>query len=132
MRDTDLFSSIGRAVGDVESFPSFETPLLKGERNLDLESVQLSQLDKERILLSEQRDIHHFLEKTADHVFQGEFAAQTRSSEAQSDLHTREWKMRNADIALYESCMQLQSSRMEVYQANQLTDQTRREKGWLT
>ena len=63
MRDTDLFSSIGRAVGDVESFPSFEKTLLKGERNLDLESVQLSQLDKERILLSEQRDIHHFLKR---------------------------------------------------------------------
>ena len=39
--------------------------------------------------------------------------------------------MRHADIALYETRMQLQSQNMEIYQANQLTDQTRREKGWL-
>ena len=31
MRDTDLFSSIGRPVRDVESFSSFERPLLKGK-----------------------------------------------------------------------------------------------------
>ena len=39
--------------------------------------------------------------------------------------------MRNADIAVYESGMQLQPQRMELYQANLLTDQTRREKSWL-
>ena len=39
--------------------------------------------------------------------------------------------MRNSDVALYETGMQFQSQRMELYQANQLTDQTRREKSWL-
>ena len=35
--------------------------------------------------------------------------------------------MRNSDVALYETGMQFQSQRMELYQANQLTDQTRRD-----
>ena len=39
--------------------------------------------------------------------------------------------MRNSDVALYETGMQFQSQRMELYQANQLTDQTRRKKSWL-
>ena len=39
--------------------------------------------------------------------------------------------MLNAEIALYETGIQLQSQRMELYHANQLTDQTRREKIWL-
>ena len=39
--------------------------------------------------------------------------------------------MQNADIALYETGIQLHSQRMERYQANQLTDQTLREKSWL-
>ena len=38
--------------------------------------------------------------------------------------------MRNADIALHETGMQLQSQRTELYQESQLTDQTRREKSW--
>ena len=50
MRDTDLLSP----VRDVESFSSFEKPLSKGERNRELESVQLSRMDKERTL-SEQK-----------------------------------------------------------------------------
>ena len=78
---------------------------------------------KERIL-SEQRNIHSFLEKKADQAFRGECPAQTRLSEAQSELDRREWKTRNADIALCETGMQLQSQRMELYQANQLTDHT--------
>ena len=36
--------------------------------------------------------------------------------------------MQTADIALYEIGMQLQTQRMELYQTNQLTDQTQREK----
>ena len=36
-----------------------------------------------------------------------------------------------AELALYETGVQLQSQMMELYQANQLTDQTRREKSWL-
>ena len=78
----------------------------------DSGSVQRSQMERERIL-------------------QGECAAQTKLSEAQSTLDRREWTMPNAGKALYETGMQLQSQRMELHQANQLTDQTRREKSLL-
>ena len=57
-------------------FSSFGKPLSKSTRNRDLESVQDSQMERERIL-PERRDIHDFLEKKTDHAFQGEFAAQT-------------------------------------------------------
>ena len=46
MRDTDLFSSNGGPVRDVESFSSFEKPLSKGKRIRELESVQLSEMEK--------------------------------------------------------------------------------------
>ena len=87
-------------------------------------------MDRERVL-SDRRNIHDFLEKKADHAFRGGCAVQTRLSAAQSELDTREPRMRNADIALYETGMQLQSQRVERDQSNQLTDQTRREKSWL-
>ena len=38
--------------------------------------------------------------------------------------------MQNADIALFETGMQLPFQRMGLCQANQLTDQTRREESW--
>ena len=40
-----------------------------------------------------------------------------RLSQAQADLDRREWERRNADIDLCETGMQLQSQRMELYQA---------------
>ena len=87
-------------------------------------------MEREKIL-SEQRDVHGFFEKKADHAFQGVCAAQTRLSEAQSESHRRERRMRNVDIALHETGMPLQSQRMELYRANQLINQTRRKKSWL-
>ena len=93
----------------------------KGTRNEDLESVQGSQMERERIL-SEQRDIHDFLERKAH---------QAHFSEARSEFDRREWRMQNVDVALHEAGMQLQSHRMELYQANQLIDQTRRETSCL-
>ena len=123
-------SSVEKSMRDVEPFSSYGKPLLKGRRNRELESVQDAQMERERIL-SKRRDIHDFLEKKADHAFQGECAAQTRLSEALSELDRREWRMRNADFAHHETGMQLQSHKMELYQANQLTDQTRSEESWL-
>ena len=51
--------------------------------------------------------------------------------EAQAELDRRERKMQIADRALYEIGIQLQSQRMELYQANQQTDQNPTEKSWL-
>ena len=61
MQDTDLFTSIGKSVSDtdllgigkrvrgVESFSNVERSLSKGKRNRELESVQLSQIEKGEI-----------------------------------------------------------------------------------
>ena len=46
-------------------------------------------------------------------------------------LDRRKWIMQNADIVLYEAGIQLRSQRMELYQANQVSDQAQREKSWL-
>ena len=129
-REVSAHHSVFLFLRQVEPFSSFGKPLSKGKRNRDLESVQDSQLIRERIL-SEQRDIHDFFEKKADDTFQRECEAQTSLSEAQSELDRREWRIRNADIALYETGMQLESQRMELYQANQVTDQAQREKSCL-
>ena len=56
--------------------------------------------------------------------------AQTKLSEALSELDRREWERRNADIALYDTGMQFQCQRMELNQAAQLSDQAQREKSW--
>ena len=66
------------------------------------------------------RSRHEFLEKEAVRPFQGEFAAETRLSEAQSELDSREWERRNADIALYDTSRQLESQRVEWNSIRQL------------
>ena len=113
---------------DVESFSRFERPLLQAKRNRELESVCNFLPRKE--FCPHRNCVHEFLEKKPDQAYQGEFAAQTRLSEAQAESDRRECEMRNADIALYETGMQLQSQRMELDEANQLTYQTRREQSW--
>ena len=89
MRDRDPFSSIEKPVRDVMSFSSFERLLLKGERNRELKSVQLSHMEKERTL--------------------------TRLSDAQAELDRREWERRKAEIALHENGRQLESQRMKLH-----------------
>ena len=49
-----------------------------------------------------------------------------RKAEAEMDI--RIWEQRNADIALHETNRELESQRLELYQANQWTDQAQREK----
>ena len=68
VRDTDLLG-MGKPVRGVESFSHVEWSLSNGKRNRELESVQLSQMDKEKIL-SEQRSLHEYVEKNAERAFQ--------------------------------------------------------------
>ena len=82
--------------------------------------MQGSQLEREKIL-SEQRDIHKFLERKADQAFQEK--AQLRQSYLKRSLNWTEENGRS-------NWFQLQSQRMELHQANQLTDQSQREKSW--
>ena len=73
----------------------------KRKSSRDFDVVRDSQLERENILY-EQREIHNFLERKADQTFLGECAAQTRLSEAQSELDRREWKMQSAGRAHHE------------------------------
>ena len=67
-----------------------------------------SQLEREKIL-SEQRDIHNFIERKADRAFRGACAAHARLSEAQGRVLTELFMNRVS---------KLHSQRMELYQAN--------------
>ena len=122
-------SSVVRPVRNVEPFSSFEKPLSKGERNQELKSVKVSKMEKERIL-PDQNTFMNSLTRKLIKLLKEKFATQTRLSEAHSELDRREQEKRNADMALFEPGMQLQSKRLELYQENQLTDQTQREKSW--
>ena len=105
-----------------ESFSSVERSLSRGKRDRDLESAQT---------LSERRNLQAYLEKKAELACQGECAAHKRLSEAEAEMDKRNcWKQRNADRALYETNRQLESQRLELYQANQWADQAHREKSW--
>ena len=57
----------------------------------------------ERILSEVRRSLREFLETETHRVFLRDFVAQTRVSEAQSELDRRAWERRNADVALYET-----------------------------
>ena len=69
------------------------------------------------------QDIHDFFDKKADHVLQ-----RSQDYLKRNLIWTEEWKMRHADVPLCETGTQM----MELFQAHQLSDQTQREKGWLS
>ena len=73
--------------------------------------------------LPERRNLHDYLEQKAELAVQGECAAQRRFSEAEADMDIRNWEQRNSDIAPYETNRELESQRLELYQANQQADQ---------
>ena len=52
MRDTDLFSSIGRPVRDVEYYSSFERPLLKAKEIEDWRECNFLKWKKKEICLN--------------------------------------------------------------------------------
>ena len=105
-------------------------------------------LSEEGKALPEHRDLSYLLEMRADRA-QRERVAQTKLSEAedhtrrlleeqkdyllseaQLELDKQELRVQCADRALHESGMQLQSQRMELYQPNQVSDHSQREKSW--
>ena len=87
----------------------------------------LSRHEQERIL-SVRKHLDEYLEKEAERAFQGECVGQIRLSEAEVEMDTRRWARRNYDIALYETNQQLESQRLELYQAIHWADQAQREK----
>ena len=91
----------------------------KEKRDGDLESVRT---------LSERKDLHVYLEHKADLAVRQECAAQRRLSEADADMETRKWEKRSSDMALCETNRELESQRVELFQAYQWADQAQRER----
>ena len=106
--------------GDASNL-SVEEMYSNGKRDRDLESVRT---------LSGRKDLHVYLEQTAELAVRQECAAQKRLSEAEAEagMDKRNWEQRNADIAVHEIKRELESQRLELYQANQWADQAQREK----
>ena len=67
------------------------------------------------------------LKQKAEVAVQGECAAH-RLSEAEADMDVRNWQQRNSDIALYETNRELESQKLELYQANRGADQAQGDK----
>ena len=72
--------------------------------------------------------LHVYLEQKADLAAREECAAQRRLSEAESDMEIRKWEERSSDMALHETNRELESERLDLYQAHQWADQAQREK----
>ena len=102
-----------------ESLSSVEGTLSRGKRDRDLASVQT---------MSERQILHAHLEQKTDLAVRGECVAQKRLSEAKAEMNIRNWEQRNSDIAQYETNRELESQRLELYQANQWAGQAQREK----
>lgn len=64
-------------------------------------------------------------------AFQGECAAQTKLSEAQSELDRREWKMQNTDIVATKLAFSSNPRGWNFIKRIKLTDQTQRDKSCL-
>ena len=47
------------------------------------------------------------------------------------DMDRKSWERRISDLALYETNQQLETQRLELYQANEWADQTQRENSRL-
>ena len=103
-------------MGGNASIASVEGTLSRGKRVRNLESVQT---------LSERRNLHVYLEQKAQSAVQGECAAQRRLSEAEAH---KKLEHRNSESALFETIRELESQRLELYQANLWADHAQREK----
>ena len=125
MQETHLFPNVVRPVRGVESHSTVEKHCLKVNGIVNRRVCKFL-----KWILSEHKSLHEFFEKKADRVFEGKFEVQIRLSEALAELDTREWERRSADIALHGTGRQIGSQRMELYLANQLSDQAQRDKSW--
>ena len=81
---------------------------------------------KKKFCLKE-RIFTNTFEKEAERALQGECTSQQRLSEAEVEMDRKSWERKNSDIAPYETNQQLESQRLELYQANQWADQAPRQ-----
>ena len=114
IRDTVLFSNIGRSVRDVDSCSSLEEPLSKGKRSRELESVQLSQVESGRILSARKKAFINSLTRKLIEVLQENL--QLRHDYLKYRMNwTEEIGKDEMLILLYETGRQLESQWMELY-----------------
>ena len=78
--------------------------------------------------LSDTQHLHVYLEQQAELPLRGEYAAQKRLSEAEADMEVRNREQKSSGMALCETNRELESQRLELYQANRWADQAQREK----
>ena len=102
-----------------ESISSVDGTLSSGKRDRDQESAET---------LSEWRNFHAYFEQEAELAVQGKCVAQKRLSEAEAEaeMDKRNWDQRDADIVLHVTNLELESPRLELYQANQWTDKAQK------
>ena len=93
---------------------SVEETFPKGKTDRDLESVQTP---------SERQNLHVYLEQRADLAVREECAALRRLSEAEADMEIKNWEERFSAVALCQTNRDVESQRLELYQANQRADQ---------
>ena len=113
-------SSTSKLVADHETVASVEESVSRRKRDRDLNVVEM---------LKDKQNLHNFLERKAELALavRGEDAAQKIFSETKAEMEIRNWKQRNADIALYETHPELGSQRVQLQQAGQWADQAQRE-----
>ena len=124
MRGIESLSSVERSLSrgapgkwcEVTSQFRLLKGLSTGKSDRDLESVQT---------LSERRKLHVHLEQNA--AFKQKCAAQKRLSEAAAEMDIRNWEQEML-ILLFETNRELESQRLELFQANQWADQAQSEK----
>ena len=124
--------SVVEAVGNLcevlSHFQVLKGPCRQEKRNRELESVHFSQVEKERFYLT-RKAFMTTLKRKLNELFKDD--SQLRPDYLRQRLNrTRENGKEEMLILLFMS-RQLESQRMELCQANQLTDQAQKEKKWL-
>ena len=104
----DMWFRTWKLVRGNSSNASVEGTLSRGKRDRDWDVQTLSQ----------RRNLHVYLEQKAELAV----------SEAEADMDIWNWEQRNYGIAVFETNRELESQRLELYQANQWADQAQGEK----
>ena len=78
--------------------------------------------------LRDRQNLHEIYERKAELAVRGEKLAQQKSHEAEADVEVKHWEKRNSDIAFCEINQEFESQLLQLQQANQLADQSQREK----
>ena len=122
---TSIVGSFWKLKRGDESSSNVQRSLLRRKRDREYGSVSLSQHEKERIL-SERKTLHEHFEKEGERALQGESTAQKRLSDVEVEMGRKSWERIKFVVALFETKQQLESQRLDLFQANQWADQAQK------